>query len=142
MGSDFALLPFPKLNDAQDKYYSPALWSQCLAVPTTNTNLDKTGLILEALSAESRKVVIPAYYEISIGTKYLRDEISVRILDIIFDNRIYDMNQSMYNWGSFPGAFDAAASKGDPNFASLIEKYETKIQTGMDKTINAFADIN
>ena len=141
MGSDFALLPFPKLNEFQDKYYSPALWSQCLAIPTTNSNLERTGFILEALSAESRRVVIPAYYEISIGTKYLRDEISVRILDIIFENRIYDVNQSMYNWGSFPSAFDSASSKGDPNFASLIEKHEAKIEAAMQKTIDAFEAI-
>jgi hypothetical protein len=109
MESDFALLPFPKLNETQDKYYTPALGSTCLAVPVTNTDLDRTGLILEALSAESRKVVIPAYYEISIGTKYLRDEISVRMLDIILENRIYDINQSMYSWGGFSSAFDGAA---------------------------------
>ena len=142
MGSDFALLPFPKLDDAQDNYYTPALWSSCLAILTTNSDADKTGLILEALSAESRRVAIPAYYEISIGTKYLRDEISVKMLDIILENRIYDINQSMYNWGNFSGAFDTAASKGDPNFASLLEKHEDKIEAAMQKTIDAFAEID
>jgi len=142
MGSDFALLPFPKLNEAQEKYCTPALWSQCLVIPTTNPNLEKTGFILEALSAESRKITIPAYYEISIGTKYLRDEISVRMLDIILENRIYDIIESMYNWGGFAGAFSTAASKGDKNFASLIEKHEAKIQTAMQKTIDAFANID
>ena len=140
MGSDFALLPFPKYDEAQEQYCTPALGSQCLVIPTTNSNLDKTGLILEALSAESRKIVIPAYYEISIGTKYLRDDISVRMLDIILQNRIYDINDSMYSWGGFPSAFSTAASKGDTNFASLLEKYETKIQAAMQKTIDAFAE--
>ena len=142
MGSDFALLPFPKFDEAQDKYYTPALGSQCLVIPTTNSNLEKTGFLLEALSAESRKIVIPAYYEISIGTKYLRDEISVKMLDIILDNRIYDINDSMYNWGGFPGAFSGAASKGDKNFASLLEKNEAKLEAAMQKTIDAFADID
>ena len=141
MGSDFALLPFPKFDLAQDKYYTPALWSGCLAIPATNRDLDKTGFILEALSAESRKIVIPAYYEISIGTKYLRDEISVRMLDIILENRIYDINQSMYNWGGFYSAFDSAAAKGDSNFVSLLEKYEVKIEAAMQKTIDAFAGV-
>ncbi|MCL2814197.1 MAG: extracellular solute-binding protein [Oscillospiraceae bacterium] len=141
MGSDFALLPFPKFDEAQPKYCTPTLWSSCLAIMTTNPDLEKTGLIVEALSAESKKIVIPAYYEISIGTKYLRDEISVRMLDIILENRIYDINQSMYNWGSFPGTFDAAASKGDRNFASLIEKNEAKIEAAMQKTIDAFAEV-
>ena len=141
MGSDFALLPFPKLDDSQEIYYTPALWSQCLAVPTTNSALERTGFLLEALSAESRKTVIPAYYEISIGTKYLRDEISVRMLDIILENRIYDINQSMYNWGNFPSAYDSAASKGDPNFASLLEKNEAKLEAAMQKTIDAFNDV-
>ena len=141
MGSDFALLPFPKFDETQEKYCTPALASQCLVIPTTNSNLEKTGFLVEALSAESRRIVIPAYYEISIGTKYLRDEISVRMLDIILDNRIYDINNSMYNWGGFSGAFDAAASKGDKNFASLLEKNEAKIEAAMQKTIDAFAAV-
>ncbi|MCL1793048.1 MAG: extracellular solute-binding protein [Oscillospiraceae bacterium] len=142
MGSDFALLPFPKYDEAQPTYCTPALGSQCLVIPTTNPNLEQTGFILEAMSAESRKVVIPAYYEISIGTKYLRDDISVKMLDIILQNRIYDINDSMYNWGNFPGAFSAAASKGDKNFASLLEKNETKLEAAMQKTIDAFNDID
>ena len=142
MGSDFALLPMPKYDETQDKYYTPALASSCLAVPTTNPNLERTGFILEALSAESRRVVIPAYYEISIGTKYLRDDISVRMLDIILGNIIYDINETMYNWGGFPGALSSAATRGDANFASLLEKSEAKLETAMQKTLDAYAEID
>ena len=142
MGSDFALLPSPKLDESQDKYYTPNLWSSCLAIPTTNPDLEKTGFILEALSAESKKIVIPAYYEISIGTKYLRDDTSVKMLDIILQNGIYDINEYMYNWGNFSSPYTTAARKGDVNFTSLLEKSEARIEAAMQKTIDAYAEID
>ena len=142
MGSDFALLPLPKLNEEQDNYYTPSLGSSCLAILTTNNNLEMTGFLLEALSAESRRIVIPAYYEISIGTKYLRDDTSVRMLDIILENRINDINDTMYGWGGFPGLFSTAAQRGDTNFASLLEKNEARIETAMQRTINAYDEID
>ena len=142
MGSDFALLPLPKLNESQDNYYTPSLGSSCLAIPTTNMDLETTGFILEALSAESRRLVMPAYYEISIGTKYLRDDTSVRMLDIILENRINDINDTMYGWGNFPSSFSTAARRGDTNFASLLESSEARIETAIQRTIDAYDEID
>ena len=58
-----------------------------LAVPITATNLERTGIITEALSAESYKRVIPAYYETALKTKYARDDESVQMLDMIANSR-------------------------------------------------------
>jgi ABC-type glycerol-3-phosphate transport system substrate-binding protein len=138
MGSDFGILPMPKLDENQEKYSTYSLWSSCIAIPSTNPDIERTGHILEALSAESRKLVIPAYYEVSIGTKYLRDEGSVRMLDIILDNRIYDIGDSMYNWGGFTGAVSTMAQRGDLNFASAIEKYKERVETAIQKTVDAY----
>jgi len=141
MGSDFALLPMPKYNETQESYYSAGFWSSILAIPTTNPDIEKTGFILEALSAESTRTVIPAYYEISIGTKYLRDDDSIRMLDIILQNRIYDINEMIYNWAGFNSALSSAAVSGNVNVTSLIERFESKIEAAMQKTVTAYDEI-
>jgi hypothetical protein len=142
MDSDFGLLPKPKLDESQENYYTYSLWSTCIAVPLTNSDIDKTGHILEALSAESRRLVIPAYYDISLGAKYLRDEASIRMLDIILENRIYDISDSMYNWAGFAGAVNSAASRGDMNIASTIERLQDRVEAAIQKTVDAFEEIN
>jgi len=138
MGSDFGILPMPKLDENQAKYCSYMCGSTCISIPKTNNNLDRTGLILEALSAESRRLVIPAYYDVALSAKYLRDERSYDMLDIILDNRVYDICGAIYDWGGFTGQVAALAKKNDPNFASLIEKNEGKVLTAMKKTIEAY----
>ena len=140
MGSDFGVLPFPKLDESQDRYYTYTLVSTCIGVPVTNQNLDRTGTILEALSAESRKLVIPAYYDVALGLKYLRDEGSLRMLDVILENKIYDICDSrvMYKWGGFAEAVKNFAKKGDVNFFSVIDKYEDKTIADIQKTIDAY----
>ena len=94
--------------------------------------------ILEALSAESRRLVIPAYYEISLQTKYLRDEGSVIMLDIILANQVNDIMYTIYNWGNFTDTFRDAMMRSNPNFASLIEKHEPVILRAMQATIDAY----
>ena len=139
MGSDFAVLPLPKFNEVQEKYTSYYLWATGVAVPVTSTNLERTGVILEALTAESRLTVVPAYYEVAMAAKYLRDEKSFRMLDIILENRMSDIALEVYNWGSFTANYNGSLFKADGNFTSLLEKNEGKIQTAMEKTINAYA---
>lgn len=143
MGSDFGVLPMPKLDEYQDKYHTYTLISTCVAVPVTYTNLDRTGIILEALTAESRRLVVPAYYEIALGAKYLRDEGSLRMLDIILENKIYDIGNSdvMFKWGGLSNAVMNQSAKGEANLASVIEKQEEKTLADIQKTIQAYDEI-
>lgn len=138
MKSDFAILPFPKADEAQDKYYSFMVTSTCIAVPTSNSHTELTGLALEALSAESGRVVIPAYYEVAVAKKYFRDDQSFRILEMILENPVCDTLYWIYQWGGFNGAFDSFAQTGKTEFASLVEKYKDAVNKDIQKTVNAY----
>jgi hypothetical protein len=142
MGSDFGILPMPKLDEAQEKYCSYMCGSTCITIPKTNPDQDRTGLILEALSAESRRLVIPAYYDVALSAKYLRDEGSYHMLDIILDNRVYDICTTIYDWGGFTAQVSNLAKKGDPNFASVIDKNESKVEAAIQKTIDAYNEVD
>ncbi|MCL2096849.1 MAG: hypothetical protein FWH10_08110 [Oscillospiraceae bacterium] len=141
MESDFGILPMPKLDEEQEKYSSYMVGSTCITIPKTNPNPARTGLILEALSAESRRLVIPAYYEVALGSKYLRDEGSVKMLDIILDNRVYDILEVIYGWGSFSTDVYNLSVRGDLNFASLLESREGRVTAAIEKTLEAYAEV-
>jgi hypothetical protein len=138
MDSDFALLPLPKLDGNQAQYHTPTWWSTAVVIPAATPNIERTGHILEALTAESRRLVRPAYFDVAIGMQYLRDEDSFRMLDLMQSTQTYDIALTIYDWGSFGGAFNSTAQAGNTNFTSLMERFEGRIITGIERTLDVF----
>ena len=62
-----------------------------LCVPMTTSDPERTGIVLEAMAAESMYTVTPAYYDVALKGKYARDEESLDMLDIILESRCYDL---------------------------------------------------
>ena len=96
-------------------------------VPITNSDLDMTGTILEALHCVSYETVIPAYYEISLKTKYSRDVESAAMLDLIFRSRVIDIGDSTL-CGKIRDNFIASMMTGNKrNLASAVTAYGKSI---------------
>ncbi|MHC1694533.1 MAG: hypothetical protein AB9835_04510 [Eubacteriales bacterium] len=138
MDSAFGIIPCPKFDEAQDKYYSTVFRdAMSVVVPVTNQNLDRTGILIEALNAQSYITTIPAYYDIMLKTKISRDEESSEMLDIIFDGRVYDMG-TIY-WTS--KAFDpmtAQYKKNETSVAAVVEKSQPQVEQTIAKAMEAF----
>ena len=124
METDFGILPSPKYDKTQAKYYSNVLDGWPLCVPVTNQDLERTSVIMEALAVESRNLVLPAYLEKALRTKYSRDDESLEMLDIIEQSRTSDFGLNMIVRA--PLVNDGIAKKKN-DFASAIEKNMGKI---------------
>jgi len=95
--TDFGILPYPKYDESQSEYYSRVTYYWANIIPVTNTeHLEMTGAILESLNCESANLVVPAYYDISLKAKYSRDEESAAMLDLIFENRVVDLGDTIF----------------------------------------------
>ncbi|MHB1151506.1 MAG: hypothetical protein ACYCWE_14295 [Eubacteriales bacterium] len=140
MTDDFGLLPGPKFNDEQAKYYQCIDSHACsgVCVPMTATNLERTGIILEALAYESIKIK-DAYYNVTLTGKYTRDEESLDMLKIIFDSRMYDIGK-VFGWGNLTSVIDNTIKNGE-GFTSLYEKSVIKAQESMEKSYELFIQI-
>ncbi|MBQ2727395.1 MAG: hypothetical protein IJF78_16965 [Clostridia bacterium] len=142
METDFGIVPMPKYNEAQSGYYSfvQLACANSIAVPTTGQNFERTGVILEALSAESMYGLTEAYYEKTLKSKASRDEESAAMLDLIFDTRVYDLG-FMYNWGTISssvGSLVGTEGQDISGYASAMKKATKAI----DKAIkNAVKDL-
>ncbi|MCL2518571.1 MAG: hypothetical protein FWF15_08420, partial [Oscillospiraceae bacterium] len=132
MEQDFGILPIPKFDEAQDTYYTTmsVFNNGAIYIPTTNVNLERTGIILEALSAESLYTLRPAYYDMTLKDKFSRDNESSTMLDILFANRIIDIGSS-YNFG---GILELVRS-GRDNFMSGYEALVSKANLEIEKVI-------
>ncbi len=91
MTDSYGIIPIPKLDEVQDEYYT-FLHDQFTAFGIVSTvsdeKLDMMGTFLEAIASESFKTVTPTYYEIALKSKYVNDEESGKMLDLIY-NSIY-----------------------------------------------------
>ena len=144
MEVDFGIIPYPKWNEAQDNYtpYTVGSYHPVLSVPKTNDDLDNTGIILEAMSYEGMKTLVPAFYESLLKTKTARDEESAEMIDFIFGNLSYDIG-NMYNFGGILGEFGYNMSTNmRANIVSTIEKGSGKWQKAIDSMIAEIENSN
>lgn len=135
---EYGVIPFPKFDEAQDGYYTISIQAMLITVPTSNAEPEFAAFMLEALSAASRYTTLPAYYELTCKTKYMYDEDSADMLDITFEGLVYDLG-ILYNWGSLVNILsnDIPVACAN-NFASLYAKAESKAQTELEKTVDAY----
>lgn len=95
MESPFGILPCPKYDSNQSEYISSVNPYVCpiIVIPTTNEDSEETGYFIEAISAKSHEVVYPAYCEVLLKDRLTQDNESRGMLNIIFNNRIFDLGQ-------------------------------------------------
>jgi hypothetical protein len=136
MEDDFGILPLPKYNETQERYYSDvnSYTGAMLGVPKSATDPERTSIILEALAAESRYTLFPVYYDLTLQRKYTRDEESAAMLDIIFTTTVYDSGAA-YNFASIWNTMSDICGKEDRNFASFAEKNEGRVQNAIEKIV-------
>ena len=91
MDDDFGIIPYPKFDENDE--YSTAIngAAPLIIIPISVSDVERTGAITEALCAYGHRDVVPAFYEVSLKSKYARDEESEEMMDIIKDSIIYDI---------------------------------------------------
>ena len=129
---DFGVVPFPKSEESQDRYYSPidTAAASGIAVPKTQTDMEMTGIILDALSYESMNQLQPAFYNVNLTRKEVRDEESAEMLDLIFSNRTIDIG-IVYDFGGVGNMLRRLVRKRNTDvvsaYAEIAEKCNTDI---------------
>lgn len=114
------ILPFPKADETMEGYHTchdPSV--SLIAIPNVILDMERTGIIVEALAIESYKTLTPAFYETALKVKYSISLDSVQVLDMIKDGVTYDI-------GILYGAVNgSAASKLSQCLQELFKKKST-----------------
>jgi len=140
MNDSFGLLPLPKWEESQDKYYHQVINVGGMMGIPTDISPERAGMVghaVEALHARSRYTLIPAYFEITITNKLMRDEDSGEMLDIIINSRSFDIG-FMRDWGRlYSTSFNRNAISGTANFASAYEAAKEAAVIARDNDMEA-----
>lgn len=142
MESDFGIVPFPKYDEAQVEYITRVSFFDTSIIPVTVPDKDCSSIILEALSCESHNVVIPAYYDICLKSKYARDPDSARMIDIILANRVVDFGDTYFQGTIRDGFFSKLFMNNDKtSLVSTASKYQKSTDKIIEKMNKAFMEI-
>lgn len=141
MESDYAILPFPKFDEAQENYSTAVHDSTTtLSIPITNiANREATCAFLEAFAAESYRTVTDVYFSTLLKEKFARDQNVDAIFDIILDGVYFDFALlHSYALDSVGQIFRTLISKGNNNFVSEYQKKAESYDKLMEKLIEAY----
>jgi ABC-type glycerol-3-phosphate transport system substrate-binding protein len=141
---EFGVLPLPKYDENQDKYYTTCTvyYSEFLGIPATvaEEDLDAIGYTLQIMGYYGQKEVKPAYYDVTLKLQKVNSEQDEEMLDIIFANRLYDL-AAVYNYEGSLTMYTNIVMSGTNVLASQVEANSDKIQAGIDTTIESFNKI-
>ena len=144
MGFDFGILPTPLFDENQDRYYSLLnCWVSNAFAITTNLSPDEAELsavIANALAAEGKNTVMPAYVETTLKGQRLRDDESEEMLDIIFANIGCDIGH-IYDFGNLGSKVLHQIPSGG-NFRTLVDTNKPAAEAAIEKLLDSFAAIN
>ncbi|MBQ2709206.1 MAG: hypothetical protein IJF67_13145, partial [Clostridia bacterium] len=139
MNDEFGIVPLPKASASQKEYRT---WmnlnnSSMFAIPASNGDLGMTGIICEALAAESMYTLTPAYIDTTLYGKVARDEDSVAMLEIILGSVRFDF-ANIFNLGGVTGIFSRGGMSGENTFASDFASIETAMKEEFAKMAETY----
>lgn len=139
---EFGILPFPKLDEKQERYWSLS-WNGFMVVPTT-ADSKMSGAVCEALAVESYRYVVPAYYDIILTSKVARDDESKEMIDIIYQGACYDFALNYTNWNPLSQVIQNVLTSKEKNYVSYVEKnkdaFMKTLQKAYDEIIKNYID--
>ncbi|MCL2519355.1 MAG: extracellular solute-binding protein [Oscillospiraceae bacterium] len=144
MDTDFGVIPLPKANELQDKYYTNIhFWaSEAVMVPIgpDDKAVERAGIVLEAMGYGGFKHIRPAFYEVSIKTKFARDDDSSYMIDLILLGRSADLGY-VGGMGGMLESLVSNISKRNNAFSSTIEANSPKVYAEIENLIEIYEEL-
>ena len=141
---DIGLVPVPKFDTAQEEYRSMySNQSMTIAIPVTNPDPERTGVISEALGAYSRIPLREVYFETMLKLKAARDEDTAEMLDILVSNKCIDVGVlNEVAWGSVISSyFNTLHEKGVGALASTVASNRKMFEKNVEKIEKKYEEL-
>lgn len=137
---EFGVLPAPMIDETQDKYNSYCTTSETagIAIPISANDPEFSAYMIDAYSAWAKNYITVAYYEVNLRYKDLRDDESEEMLDIIFDNIVYDIGEC-YNFGKIVTMFYELTKGRSSDVVSGIAARKEQAENEIEAIIDTYS---
>ena len=93
--------------------------------------------MIEAFACEYQKNVIPTYYELTLKSKYAKDELSSTMLDLIFNSRVTDLGDTFW-YDNVRYVFTKMFQNKEPNIVAKVEAVKPEIDAVISSAVEFF----
>lgn len=138
---DFGMIPLPKYDELQKDYHVMAD-TQMMVVPADVKNIEMCGVISEALSFYSYKYVVPAVYDVMYANRYLRDDESYEMFNLIMKGLVYEFSWTFGEGNGMTYALPNMMNQKNINIASFYEKNSPSVEKAMAKFIDKVLELD
>ena len=127
----------------QESYYGFVHDAVSMAmIPQSCTDAEMAARVMQSLAVEGHNSIMPQYYEVVLTTKYIRDEESVEMLDILYQNTKFDSG-----W-VFCNAMNALPQKllreqvwqNQNTLSSMYQSLQKSIQKSLETINKAYSE--
>ena len=140
--SDFMIIPYPKFDVTDTRYYSHVHDGMLLCVPTTCA-LPETmlGAVMEELAYQGYKYMTPAFFEVAMKAKYMRDsdDISMQVIELIRESMTTDFTYVYMGMLEGGGTImHSLLQERSFRLASAYQKIEGSVESALQSLIDAY----
>jgi len=137
MDDEFGIVPFPKYDEAQSDYVTYiANYAAMCGIPVTTPDAERTGVVLENLCAYSYGDLREAYVDTTLNFKYIRDEESKEMLNLILSSGRFNLCD-LLSVSTVKDAVSNAATSGNADVASIVAKSSKAADKMLSKNLAA-----
>lgn len=132
----YGVLPVPKYDKDQEFYRT---WTHdsgsTFSVTSSTSDNDRQliGQVFSAMALLSYQYVKPAFYDVTLRTRMAQDPDSPEMLDIVFQNRVYDM--AFYFDFGFYDLFKTAVNDNTDSFVSSYNSQSSSFNRNLRKIL-------
>lgn len=143
MSNDYGILPVPKLTASQEYKTHVQVEVILYGVPSTcYDQIDDLGKFLEAYASESYNRVKPAYYEVALTSKYVKDPQSVDMLDRIVNSVAIDpVNLYCVSFNFTSANIRTIHESGTNTVGSMIRRNEKSVKKSVSQLNKALDEV-
>ena len=142
MDQDFGIIPYPKYDEAQSDYRIPMITIALTyaSVPVSNNDIKNTGIFMEYYAYLGRHDIMPALYDKLLLGKVARDNDSSAMLDIIFNNRVFDTGM-IFDFSGLRTDLQVMYRDMRNDFASSLKANSKKVQKNIEQLVEQFREL-
>ncbi len=141
MEDDFGVIPVFKWDKAQENYISHLNGAVSgFGIPITCEKTDAVGAVMEALAIDGRETVMPAYYDGALSNKYLRDNESVEMIELMREHIYFGFYLAYGNYfNNLSNLLNNLVKAHDPNYASYIASNGDMFEATLESLIESLS---
>ncbi|OGO91706.1 MAG: hypothetical protein A2Y17_13085 [Clostridiales bacterium GWF2_38_85] len=137
---NYGIVPLPKADENQENYYSYVATNGTvsgIAITTGAPDPDFSAYMIEVNAVEGKNYLTPAYYETVLKLQGTTDPESIEMLDLIFENAVYDLGR-VFNFGDISGIISTLAQNSSTDIVSELDKNEDAINQAIQSLLDAY----